>query len=324
MKQKVFASKLASYMMSFLIFKRALGLLYDTGEFYLHDFDRYCSDHEAENISLNIIVKNWTTLRVSECSNSQHVRVSPIREFGIYLQNMGYSDAFVLPRKICQKQIRTIPHFFTNDEISRFFGACDTLSPCKENIVRPFVLPVFFRLLYCCGFRTCEARLLLRSNVNITMGHIDILSSKGPRDRRIFLPEDLISLFDVYDTMLNGILPDRKYFFPIKTETGYTCWAVSDNFKKIWKSAGLDNISGSKPRAYDFRHHFAFANLNRWIEEGIDVNSMLPYLMRCMGHSNFESTFYYLHLVPEFFTVFSDKTKSLEGLLPEVQYDKEE
>jgi hypothetical protein len=73
-----------------------------------------------------------------------------------------------------------------------------------------------------------------------------------------------------------------------------------------------------------FRHHFAFANLNRWITEGIDVNSMLPYLMRYMGHSCLESTFYYLHLVPEFFSTFSEKTKILERLLPEVGYDEEE
>jgi hypothetical protein len=43
-----------------------------------------------------------------------------------------------------------------------------------------------------------------------------------------------------------------------------------------------------------------------------------------MGHSCLESTFYYLHLVPEFFATFSEKTKTLEGLLPEVGYGEEE
>jgi integrase/recombinase XerD len=43
-----------------------------------------------------------------------------------------------------------------------------------------------------------------------------------------------------------------------------------------------------------------------------------------MGHASLESTFYYLHLVPEFFPTFSEKTKILEELLPEVGYDEEE
>lgn len=27
-------------------------------------------------------------------------------------------------------------------------------------------------------------------------------------------------------------------------------------------------------RAYDFRHHFAYANMNRWLKEGKDVNTV--------------------------------------------------
>jgi integrase/recombinase XerD len=66
------------------------------------------------------------------------------------------------------------------------------------------------------------------------------------------------------------------------------------------------------------RHHFAFANINRWVENGINVNSMLPYLMNYMGHSSIESTFYYIHLIPEFFGVYSEKIKALEKMIPEV------
>jgi integrase/recombinase XerD len=70
------------------------------------------------------------------------------------------------------------------------------------------------------------------------------------------------------------------------------------------------------------RHHFAWTNLNRWVQEGADVNVMLPYLMRYMGHSHIKSTLYYFHFVPEFFGTFAEKTKSLESLLPEVPYEE--
>lgn len=324
MIEKTYVSNLAPFMKAFLAFKRSLGWKYNTGEFYLHEFDHFCAKNESDGVLLKEIVKNWVSLRDNECPNTQRVRVAPIREFGKYLQTSEQYSEFVIPKKICRKQTRTIPHFFTDDELIHFFNACDTLTPRKENLVRHLVLPMYFRLLYCCGVRTSEARLLLRKNVNLHRGYIDVIHSKGPKDRRLFLPEDLRQLYLRYDTAIDDLLPNRVYFFPVKFNSCYQTQSIGPNFNKIWTAAGLGHGSGSKARAYDFRHHFAFAALNRWIEQGINVNSKLPYLMRYMGHSSLESTFYYLHLVPEFFSTFSEKTKTLETLLPEVDYDEEE
>lgn len=49
------------------------------------------------------------------------------------------------------------------------------------------------------------------------------------------------------------------------------------------------------------RHHFAYANMNRWLKEGKDINVMLPYLMKYMGHQEIENTLYYFHLVPDIY-----------------------
>jgi hypothetical protein len=42
-----------------------------------------------------------------------------------------------------------------------------------------------------------------------------------------------------------------------------------------------------------------------------------------MGHSCIDSTDYYLHLVPEFFHTFSEKLRSTEAVLPEVDDGQE-
>jgi hypothetical protein len=94
----------------------------------------------------------------------------------------------------------------------------------------------------------------MRENVNLSSGYIDIFRSKGLKDRRIFLPEDLRSLYIKYDAIVNDIFPDRKYFFPAKSNTCYQCGTIGQNFNKIWKAACLGNESGSKARAYDFRY----------------------------------------------------------------------
>jgi len=87
----------------------------------------------------------------------------------------------------------------------------------------------------------------------------------------------------------------------------------------MWLAAGLKRDGEIKPRPYDFRHHFACANIARWAKEKKDVISMLPYLMRYMGHSSLEKTYYYVHLIPDYFADYAAATENLESLLPEVE-----
>ena len=37
----------------------------------------------------------------------------------------------------------------------------------------------------------------------------------------------------------------------------------------------------------------------RWVDEGRDVMTLMPYLRTYMGHSGMEETLYYIHLLPE-------------------------
>ena len=67
--------------------------------------------------------------------------------------------------------------------------------------------------------------------------------------------------------------------------------------KHCWKRSGLQ--AHGHPRPYDLRHAFATRNLIRWIDNGLDINHLLPYLSTYMGHSELDSTFYYIHLLPE-------------------------
>src|SRR5215213_10384354 len=56
---------------------------------------------------------------------------------------------------------------------------------------------------------------------------------------------------------------------------------------------------GQQPRPYDFRPHFAYANVERWARKGKDATAMLPYLARYMGHASIDSSYYYIHTSPD-------------------------
>ena len=65
--------------------------------------------------------------------------------------------------------------------------------------------------------------------------------------------------------------------------------------------------------------YVAYDIVARWAKEKKDVISMLPYLMRYMGHSSLEKTYYYVHLIPDYFADYAAATENLESLLPEVE-----
>ena len=195
-----YKSVLAPLITQFVATKRAAGYGYETAEFYLHDFDRYAALHPECRSLTGELVRGWAQARDGEDPAVHRTRTSPIREFGKYLQSVGDTDAFVLPGAGSRKIHRYVPHFFTSQEIAAFFTACDQLRPHAAMRARHIVLPVFFRLLYCCGLRTCEARTLRPGDVDLHTGDIDIMQSKGCRSRRIPVPHDLLDLLRRYDT----------------------------------------------------------------------------------------------------------------------------
>ena len=318
-----YASVFAPYIAGLVSTKRATGYIYKGAEYHLKRFDQHCALHPSASTLSRDLVLGWAKSKDGEDPAAHRVRLSAIRELGKYMHSLGVLDAFVLPSALHRKIERYVPHFFSKDELATFFGACDSLKPHARMCARHLALPVFFRLLYCCGLRTCEARRLYVEDVDLSYGSIIIRGSKQRSNRKIPIPLDLLRLFKSYDVHVSGIYPDRIYFFPTTRADCYKSGSIGPIFQGIWKSAGLGQGSGNRPRAYDLRHHFALANLNRWIASGVDVNSRLPYLSRYMGHSCIESTDYYLHLVPEFFHTFSEKLRPTEAVLPEVDDGKE-
>jgi integrase len=300
-------------------FKNALGIKYQTASYYLKYLDRFNLEHGNSGNLEQDVVEAW--VRQTELASKSQNRsfLPPIREFGRYLVSIGFDNAYVLGDKYKMQRYRANVYLMSEIEINKFFEACDIKVSNSIGLGKPYVLPAFYRFLYSCGVRCGEARNLKCLNVHLNDGYIDILQSKAHRDRRLFLSDELVDYFKKYENKIVSCFPTREYFFPSITGGMYSCTSISYNFRKIWLSAGLTRDGDVKPRAYDFRHHFACANVIRWTKDGLDAHTMLPYLMRYMGHTSLESTYHYLHLIPDFFPQYSLLASSAEGLIPEVE-----
>jgi integrase len=152
---------------------------------------------------------------------------------------------------------------------------------------------------------------------------VEVLWSKGNRSRRLPITSDVSDILATCDAASKARFgPSRKTFFISSTGNPVTAATVGVIFNRIWDQAGLPRqVGGQRPRPYDFRHHFAYANIERWMTQRIDVAAMLPYLSTYMGHATVESTYYYIHTSPDFMQAYTQITAEGGSPLPEVGFE---
>lgn len=316
-----FRSFLAPQIHQFIHHMQASQCWSDSSEKSLAYFDRYCREHyPGADVLTQEMVDGWCCKRDTENRSSCVTRISPIRSFVLFLNMRGLSS--VQPPESMRHVKRSyLPHAFTEEELARFFRECDSVKAYdrKNSRVRKLTIPVFFRLLYSSGIRTNEARLLVRGDVSLSDGVLNIRQSKGYSQHYTVLHSSMLELMRRYDAAVEAVMPGREYFFPSARNGHYNCGWVVRTFSQLWEKAN----PSSHATAYDLRHHYAVTNINHWVSQGFEFHDRLMYLSKSMGHSKLESTRYYYSIVPALAQVLDEKTgESSNWMIPEVPEDE--
>lgn len=316
------SGNLKPYIEGLIEEKRSIGYPYDTPARILKRFSVFCTKYDPDETTLTQeMAMQWAEKRPGEHTNTLIRRITPVRQLAKYMIRIGV-PAYLIPQGILGRPIRYVPHIFTDQELQAFFAETDRCGPSPySGPVRHLVIPVFFRLLYCCGLRSSEARLLNVEDVDLESGQLTLRHSKGSRDRTVMMSVDVLQLCRVYDSKVRRIFPDRAAFFPNPHGQYYNRSLIDYWFHLFWNKTVFVNAgSGNPPRVHDFRHTFAVKRLNLWVQEGKDLKACLPYLSMYLGHAHLGATDYYLHFVPEFFPLFREKTREkCASLIPEVK-----
>lgn len=229
-------------------------------------------------------------------------------------------EVYLYPNSMIPKRTyEHSPYIFSHDEIRRVFKTIDSLSPSCFSIRRHLILPLLFRLLYCCGLRASEALNLKVSDIDFEHGVIFIHDAKDYRDRLIPLNQDLYQrCMDYKEYVLSGFGPEG-YFFPAPDGLSYHIFTIRKTFRDILWNSGISyggrNVG---PRLHDLRHTFAVHSLQKLLEEGKRPAEVLPILSTYMGHKTYKGTSKYLHLTSELYPEILEKMEAaFGGLLPE-------
>lgn len=320
-----FKSLLGPCIKNFIIQKRALGYPYRSSARILYHFDLLAAEKfPGESTITQAMGSAWIHSKPGEHPNGLLRRVTPVRQLGKYMKGLGY-DVYVIPGHIPDRQVKYEAHIYTTTELKAFFKVIDQCPPSPFSPTRRYVIPVIFRILFCCGLRSSEARLLKKEDVDLKTGKISVRESKGWKARIVYMSEDLQEVCREYDSIIESMFPDRQVFFPNKhgncfNKSMLDCW-----FHEFWdKLPESDAITGNPARVHDFRHGYAVHRLNQWVKEGQDINALYPYLSEYMGHSNYADTDYYLSLVEDFYPEMEQRLSSVnDDILPEVHHEEE-
>lgn len=313
-----YTSFLAPQIQAYASFQKASDRFGSTWETSLFLFDNHIKTNYPKAMELTQeMVDSWCGQRGTEINNSCISRVNPIVGLVRYLRQRRITEIEepALPRK----ERRTyIPHAFTKAELANFFRACDEIPDIpktKRYASRRILVPVFFRLLYSSGIRTCEARMLRTEDVDLTNGVLNIRLSKGNAQHYVALHDSMVEILRQYDAAIRKYHPDRIWFFPTKFGSFPSRDWVQANFREAW-----DKYNNTYATAYELRHHYAVVNINSWTDEGFGFDAKLLYLSKSMGHSIVESTKYYYSLVPGMADILQAHSES-DVVIPEVDYD---
>lgn len=305
-----FSSGFAAHIEAMLEWRAGLG--YAKTLFYpMKSFDRFCSAHRpGETILSRELVTAWCEegTRTEWPAYKGHA----IREFGKYLKIVDV-EAFVLPAEWISHRARSLPHIFTDEELTTFFSAADSFTACSASPFREYTIPVVFRLMLGCGLRPQEARQLHRRNVDLDKAILMIEQTKYNKDRRVPIDAGMAALLARFDELANLRRPGREFFFEDHPGQPYLGrWLTASYHRCRAMAGGL--APGSTP--YTLRHNYATRTLTRWVEEGRDLNVWLPYLSAYMGHEAYSATAYYIHLLPE--RLSATGLTGTAGIIPEV------
>ena len=318
---------LADMCENFVKEKRAVGYLYNAEAKKLSEFSRFSTDFKIPNKALTEeVVRAWIAKKPVEAYRNQHTRFSLIKQFAEYMRRLGYPSFCPTSDDIGKYRKNYVPYIFTHDEIRRFFAITDNMQKarCTNAPRKHLIMPVVFRLLYCCGLRISEALGLHRKDVDLKTGILTIRKSKFGKTRYVPISDEMLHTCAKYAKTKLVAENKSDWFFPAPDGGIYHIQSFYVTFRAALWEAGISHGGrGKGPRLHDFRHTFAVHCLQKWVRDEKDLTTALPRLSAYLGHNGLQSTEQYLRMTAEVYPEISVRLQEKYGyIIPQGGFDQ--
>lgn len=285
----------------------------------LYQFDSFLYDmnYNESHISKSII-DLWCLQKENEGNNGQIKRISEVKQFCIYLNFIGIR-AYI--PKIHVSRSKKAPYVMSVDEVKLFFDTLDQYFKNREKGLKhyQYMIPVMMRLYYLCGLRNSEACQLRKEDVLFENEALRIIDAKNRKDRIVYMDKGLMNLLKQY---IKRLEKDKNsiWLFPSgDDDKPIIASSICEYFLDIIMICNIGN-ERHHPTPHSLRHSYVVHRIDSWLEEGEDIDEMMPYLSKQLGHSSISETYYYYHMIS---SSYNNIQKRDRNLYPEVMIYEE-
>jgi integrase len=241
-------------------------------------------------------------------------RIEVLRPFARYCQQVDPETEIPPTGLFGPVHRRLTPHVFTEAEIQVLLTACAYLHP--QGGLRGASCATIFGLIAATGLRISEATALTRSDVDLQHGLLHIRHAKFNKSRWVPMHPTTTSAlqryaqrrdrdpltattaaFFVFDYGRRASTPGLQYAFQLLRQ------------RLKWRSRG----GHPAPRIHDIRHSFVCHRLERWYEQGLDIDRNILALSTYLGHVKVTDTYWYVTATPELLAHAATRLGHLPG-----------
>ena len=321
-REKTFAQIVGDYVQE----KRAIGYHFDKASRMLRrivDIQEEI-DHGTPRLSREL-VERWIEKTPWENETNRSHRISVLRGLGVYMVRMGY-DAIIVPQRLALvKDYAYVPYIFSDRELGSLLGTVDQLCAAGISTHSDLVFPLVFRILIGCGSRITETLQIEKKDVDVEKGTLSLLNTKNRKERIIPMAESLVQRCREYVCNSQSIrsFNSSRWFFPNKESMPYNSGTAYGLYRKALRLSDISHGGrGKGPRLHDLRHTFAVRVLNKWVRDGKNLTTALPYLAIYMGHEGLKACQHYLRLTAVMFPeLIRTVEKEYGWIIPEAYHE---
>jgi integrase/recombinase XerD len=280
----------------YLALRRALGRKMTADGRMLLDFARRLDDAGQDTVTVASALE-WATESSDASPGHWRSRLGIVRGFARHMRALDPATEVPPADLIIAPQHRKPPYIYSGEEVSALVHAAGTITaPLAAATMQAMV-----SLIAATGLRIGEALGLDRDDVRLEDATL-IVNGKNRQQRLVPLHPTTAAMLAGYQARRDRLCPAPASPAFFTTRTGRRPgqrWA-QDTFARLLAQAGISQPPGRRrPRIHDLRHTFAVTTLTRWYQDGADVRAQMPVLSTYLGHSNAESTYWYLEAAPE-------------------------
>jgi integrase/recombinase XerD len=228
-------------------------------------------------------------------------RLSIARGFLLYLQASAPQTEVPAPGLLPAPR-RPQPYLFTPTQLTALFEAAQMSRP--RGSLRPHTLSTLLGLLASTGLRVGEAIRLQVDQVKLDLqpSQLHIRETKFHKSRIVPLHSTTTERLRAYQAQRAHLHYDglSDAFFVSEQGHHLQYLALHNWFARLCQRVAIAPTAGGRaPCLMSFRHTFAVTCLQRWYQQGLDVQAWLPRLSVYLGHVHPHESYWYLTAVPE-------------------------